>query len=67
MDTSKLENPPYTFSYWLDSRPNLLYGDFNPIILYDGYVWSLEQLGYKVYGSGYSPDGVKVISPSNQL
>ena len=51
-----IKNAPYTFKEHLVA----LYGteenipDIAPELLYDGYVYSLEQLGYKVYGNCYA-------------
>jgi len=52
----KRKNAPYTFKGFLIAQ----YGteenipDTAPELLYDGYAYSLEQLGYKVYGNCYT-------------
>ena len=55
---------PYTFYDWLIKNWGVHYvertfnQDMSPEILYDGYVMSLVELGYTVYGNCY--DGVTV-------
>ena len=50
---------PYTFAEWQQKEyQNKWEGDIAPGLLYDGYVYSLEQLGYSVYGNCY--DGITV-------
>jgi len=46
---------PYTFSQWIKKHynHNPINDDVAPEILYDGYVWSLMQQGYTVYGDCY--------------
>ena len=53
------DKPPYSFKEYLDKYPNLIYGDFNPYIVYDGYVYSLECEGYTIYGNSTYGIGVK--------
>lgn len=43
--------PPYSFQEWCEARRENLQSDFNPRIVFDGYVWSLKQRGYTVYGN----------------
>ena len=51
---------PYSYRDWVNKE----YGgiertpDIAPELLYDGYVYSLETLGYEVYGNCY--DGIIV-------
>jgi len=50
---------PYTFSQWIKKHYKGQWeGDIAPELLYDGYVWSLMQLGYEVFGNCY--DGITV-------
>jgi len=51
---------PYTFAAWIKKHydHNPINDDVAPELLYDGYVWSLQQLGYAVYGNCY--DGITV-------
>jgi hypothetical protein len=53
---------PYSFNEWIKRE----YGTHDPVnddiapeLLYDGYVWSLMQLGYTVYGDCYKGITVK--------
>ena len=49
---------PYTFSEWLTENYHDNVPDIAPELLFDGYVYSLEQLGYAVFGNCY--DGITV-------
>jgi len=50
---------PYTFQEWIGREyKGQFEGDIAPELLYDGYVFSLMKLGYKVYGNCY--DGITV-------
>lgn len=53
-----MEVPPYTFREWLLKHFGWLKDDTAPELLYDGYVFSLQKLGYKVYGDCYK--GIEV-------
>ena len=54
-----MRKAPYTFEEWIARHYNGNWeGDIAPELLYDGYVYSLEQLGYIVYGNCY--DGIVV-------
>jgi hypothetical protein len=53
----KLRKAPYTFEEWLNTHFTQI-PDIDPVLQYDGYVFSLEQLGYKVYGDWRK--GIKV-------
>ena len=59
LDFSQFEKPPYSFSEFLKKHPHLIEGDFNPIVVYDGYVSSIKELGFKVYGNSSYGIGVK--------
>jgi len=53
--------PPYTFHEWIEEHyqgRDPLLDDSDPEILYDGYAYSLEKLGYIVYGNCL--DGITV-------
>ncbi len=47
---------PYTFKEWLIHHfGRIPDGNYDsPRVMYDGYVFSLEQLGYTVYGNCYN-------------
>ena len=54
---------PYTFKEWQDKEYEGNWeGDIVPELLYDGYVFSLEQLGYEVYGDCYNGITVESIT-----
>ena len=62
---TKLQEPPYSFQEYTNkmfkSRGEGLNGYDNPNLLYDGYVKSLEDQGYKVVGN--SNTGIRVTQP----
>ena len=45
---------PYSFEEWLERRGVDLAADCIPEVQYDGYVMSLEKLGYDVFGNCYA-------------
>ena len=52
--------PPYSFKQWIEREYKGQWeGDIAPELLYDGYVWSLRQLGYEVFGNCYNGITVK--------
>ncbi len=53
---------PYSFKEWLTREyQGQFEGDIAPELLYDGYVWSLMQQGFEIYGNCY--DGITVENP----
>jgi len=51
--------PPITFNAWLKEHQHLMYGDFVPELLYDSYVWQLEQQGLAIVGNSSYGIGIK--------